>query len=110
MTVVVGSKNFKVTSAIRDFIERHVGKLHKVHHKISQVQVHLESVERKQNDPLANKVTVEVEVPGKDVVVTKRDANMYTAIASAIKIAFRDLRKRGEKKETLRLKGRRAEL
>ena len=105
MTVIVGSKNFKVTSAIRDFIEHHVSKLHKVHHKISQVQVHLESVARKQNDPLANQVTVDVEVPGKDVVVTKSNSNMYVAIANAIKIAFRDLRKRGERKETLRLKG-----
>ncbi len=109
MTVIVGSKNFNVTAAIRQFIEDHAGKLFKVHHKISKVRVHLESVERKQNDPTANQATIEVEVPGKDVVVTKRAVDMYTAIGQAIKIALRDLRKKGERLETLRLKGRRRE-
>lgn len=101
MTVIVESKRMKVTKALRDFIEKQTRKIVKLNKKTTNVRVHLETVEKKSNDPLSNVVTFLVEIPGKNIVITKRAVNMYDAIVDATSGAARQLRKRYEKRQTV---------
>ncbi|MCB9801334.1 MAG: ribosome-associated translation inhibitor RaiA [Pseudomonadales bacterium] len=101
MTVIVESKRMKVTSALRSFIEKQTRKLVKLNKNATQVRVHLETVEKKSNDPLSNMVTFLIEIPGKNIVITKRAVNMYDAIVDATSGAVRQLRKHYERKQTV---------
>ncbi len=100
MTVIVESKRMKVTKALRDFIEKQTQKIVKLNKKATQVRVHLETNQRKSNDPLSNVVTFLVEIPGKNIVITKHAVNMYDAIVDAAAGAARQLRKKHEKRMT----------
>jgi len=100
--VIVESKRLKITEALRAFVEEQADKLLKLGKGVTGVRVHLETIAKKTNDPQANTVTFRVAIPGKDVVVTKTAENMYTAISSAADSAIRQLRKRYEKRRTLR--------
>ena len=100
MKITVSSKNFEVTEGIRQHVAAQAEKLSRFSEKISQVQVFLETVERKHNDPQANAATVVVKVPGKDIAVTKTAVEMYEAINQAFHIAGRHLRKSVEKLQT----------
>ena len=104
MTVIVESKRMKVTSALRSFIEKQTRKLVKLNKNATQVRVHLETIEKKSNDPLSNMVTFLIEIPGKNIVITKRAVNMYDAIVDATTGAVRQLRKHYEKKQTVHRK------
>lgn len=98
MTVIVESKQLKVTDALRDFAQSQAEKLFKLQKGITKVRIHLETIAKKSNDPLANSVVYKVEVPGKDIVVRKKAVDMYEAIVSATDAAVRKLRKRYERK------------
>ena len=100
MTVIVESKQMKVTKALRQFVEKQTQKISKLNKKATQVRVHLETVKKKSNDPLSNIATFLIEIPGKNVIVTRRAINMYDAIIDATKGAVRQLRKQHEKKIT----------
>ena len=100
MTVIVESKRMKVTKALRDFIEKQTRKIVKLNKKPTQVRVHLETNERKSNDPFSNVVTFLIEIPGKNIVITKHAVNMYDAIVDAATGAARQLRKKHEKRVT----------
>ena len=102
MTVLVESKQLKVTQALRDFATRQMEKMAKLGKNVGKISVYLETVGKKSNDPSANRVTVQVEVPGKNVIVRKHAADMYTAIADAAHGAVRRLRKQTERRMTLR--------
>lgn len=101
MTVIVESKRMKVTKALRTFIENQTRKIVKLNKNAKNVRVHLETVEKKSNDPLSNMVTFLIEIPGKNIVITKRAVNMYDAIVDATAGAARQLRKRYEKRKTV---------
>lgn len=101
MTVIVESKRMKVTNALRAFIENQTRKIVKLNKNTTNVRVHLETVEKKSNDPLSNIVTFLIEIPGKNIVITKRAVNMYDAIVDATSGAARQLRKRYEKRKTV---------
>jgi len=100
MTVIVESKRMKVTQALRSFIEKQAQKITKLNKNATKVRVHLETTKRKSNDPLANMVTFLVEIPGKDIVITKHAVNMYDAVVDAAAGAARQLRKKHEKQTT----------
>ncbi len=102
MTVLVESKQVKVTQALRDFATHQMEKLSKLGKRVQKISVFLETVGKKNNDPSANRVTVQVEVPGKNVIVRKHAADMYEAIVEAAHGAVRRLRKQTERRITLR--------
>ncbi|NCS97672.1 MAG: ribosome-associated translation inhibitor RaiA [Candidatus Pacebacteria bacterium] len=101
MTVIVESKRMKVTKALRSFIEKQTRKIVKLNKNAKNVRVHLETIEKKSNDPLSNVVTFLVEIPGRNIVIKKHAVNMYDAIVAATESAARQLRKRYEKRKTV---------
>lgn len=102
MTVLIESKQVKVTQAMREFATRQMERLGRLGKNIGKISVYLETVGKKSNDPSANRVTVQVQVPGKNVVVRKHAADMYEAIVDAAHGAVRRLRKQTERRVTLR--------
>jgi ribosomal subunit interface protein len=102
MTVIVESKQLRITQALRDFIERQSLKISKLGRHVFRIRVHLETIGKKNNDPQANSVTYHVEVPGKDIVVQRRAVDMYEAVVDATKAALRHLRKMKEKRVTVK--------
>lgn len=106
MTVIVESKQLKVTQAMRAFAQAQAEKLFKLHKGITKVCIHLESITKKNNDPFANLVVYRVAVPGRDVIVRKKAVDMYEAIVSATNAAVRRLRKQFERKVTIHRSGR----
>lgn len=109
MTVIVESKRMKITQALRDFVEKQAQRISKLNKDTKNVRVHLETVAKKSNDPLSNLVTFLIEIPGKNVVITKRAVNMYDAVVDASRGAVRQLRKRYEKRQSLHRTQRLAE-
>jgi len=97
MQVLVSSKNFVVTEAIRVFAQEQADKLARLSEKIIKVRLYLESVEKKSNDPAANRAQVVVEIPGADITVEKRAVEMYEAVLKAMETAQRHVRKHHEK-------------
>jgi len=104
MKVLVDSKNFTVTQALRNFVVVQAQKFDRVSKRVLAVRVHLESNQKKNNDPMSNEVTYQIEVPGDDVIVKKRGSEMYKTIATASNIAVRHLRKQFEKRQTMKRK------
>lgn len=102
MKILVAAKQLEVTQAMRLAIQNQAEKLMRLHKKITQVRVFLEKIPKKNNDPHANAVTIEVHVPGKNVVVKKTAVDMYLAVNQAVNSALRQLRKQYEKRETLK--------
>jgi ribosomal subunit interface protein len=98
MTVIVESKQMKVTASLRQHVELQAQKLLKLSKRVTAARVYLETVRKKSNDKMANLVTYCVELPGKDVVVRKRAVDMYQAIADATEGAVRQVRKQYEKR------------
>lgn len=98
MNVIVQSKTFKVTEAIRAFVERQLGKLFRKYDRISQVTVFLESVPKKKNDLSATSAKIYVDVPGKNIVAQEKAQDLYFAIHEATKSAVRQLRKLRERR------------
>ncbi|MDA1079950.1 MAG: ribosome-associated translation inhibitor RaiA [bacterium] len=102
MQLQVSSKHMDVTPAIRAFANRQASKLVRLSKKIIGAKLFLETIPKKHNDPGANTVTYEVEVPGKNVVVQARGSDLYQAITSATNSAARQVRKVFEKRRTKR--------
>lgn len=102
MKLLINAKKLKVTKAMRDCIDDQLSKLHKLHKSIIEVQVTLESIVKKTNDPLANAATFIIAIPGKTVVVRERAADMSMAITRAAEASVRQLRKTYEKRLTLK--------
>lgn len=100
MTVLVEAKNLKVTEALRNHVTKQASKLQKIGKTIVAVQVFLETVAKKNNDPHANKVTFKVSIPGKDVIVIKEAVDMYEAVVQAARGALRQVRKSAERRIT----------
>lgn len=109
MQVLVSSKNFVVTEAIRIFAQEQADKLGRLSEKIIKVRLYLESVEKKNNDPLANRAQVVVEIPGADITVEKHAVEMYEAVLKAFDVAHRHVRKHHEKMKTKRRKAKQQE-
>ncbi len=100
MQVTIDSKNITVTTALRQFTQKQARKLTKVYHKIDLSRFFLDHLKKKQNDPLANNVTLKVEVPGKSILVKEHAVDMYEAIRRAVDTALRHLTKKISKQRT----------
>lgn len=104
MKISISSKNFEVTEGIRQCVQDQASKVYRLSNKIRQIRVFLDNVARKHNDPKANSVTAVVEIPGKDITVTKEATEMYEAINLCFRSAARYLRKSVEKLRTKKTK------
>jgi ribosomal subunit interface protein len=100
MTVIVESKQLKLTKALRDFATSQAQRLLKFGEKgVLQIRIHMETVRKKSNDPKANIVTYAVTLPGKKLVVVKKTAvDMYEALVSASHETLRGIRKVRERR------------
>lgn len=109
MQVLVSSKNFVVTKALRKFAQEQAEKVVRLSDHIIKIRVFLESVEKKSNDPAANQARVVVEIPGTDIAVEKQATDMYEAVLKAFEVAQRHVRKHHEKIQTKRRKAKHLE-
>jgi len=108
MTVIVQAKSLPVTQALRTFVQEQAAKIAKFSGKVSQITVYLEKATlRKSNDPLIASVKYHVKMPGKDIVVRRRAADMYDAIVDATDRVTRQVRKLKERRLTLKRKAER---
>src|SRR6185369_5164953 len=98
MNVIVQSKTFAVTEALRAFIKKHLTQLFRRRGRVSQVIVYLEVVPKKKNDLFAMSAKIYIDVPGKNIVVQERAEDLYLAIVQAAHSAARQLRKFKEKR------------
>ena len=99
MHVIVQAKNFDVTPALNEFTESHAQKLLRRGRHVIKITVYLEMVERKKNDFHAAKITVRVELAGKDVVLEHQSFDIYSGILEALDRAERVLRKAKERQQ-----------
>ncbi len=98
MQVIVQSKTFTVTEALRAFIGKHLTRLFRRRGRVSQVIVYLEVVPKKKNDLFATSAKIYLGVPGKSIVVQERAEDLYLAIVQAAHSAARQLRKFKERR------------
>ena len=99
MNVIVQSKTFAVTEALRAFVEKHVTRLFRKRGRISQIVVYLESIPKKKNDLFSTCAKFHIEMPGKSIVVQEKAADLYLAISQAAQSAARQLRKVKERRQ-----------
>lgn len=100
MKVLVEAKNLELTQALRNHVTAQAQKLAKLGKSIVFVRVYLETVAKKKNDPMANKATFQVSIPGKDVIVSETSVDLYESIVQAAKGALRKVRKLAERRIT----------
>ena len=78
MKILVQAKDMKVTKAIEVFVNEKVKRMIVKHgKKVLGVKVFLETVARKKSDPQASHAKVEIEVPGKNIVVEEKSFDPY---------------------------------
>ena len=93
MYVFIHSKTIAVTAALRAFAERQARKLVKKGRKIEVVNVFVETIGRKKNDLQSAVAKMQVSIPGKDVIVERRSADLYQALMDVTNSASRQLGK-----------------
>lgn len=97
MKVLIEGKEMVITPGIQTHAEKQAQKISKLNKNVLAVRIFLETIKKKTNDPTANQVTYEVDIPGQDVVVKAHAQDMYEAIVKATDAARRKLRKMAEK-------------
>jgi len=98
MHVIVQSKTFAVTEALRAFVEKYVIRLIGRQTKVSQVRVYLEVVPKKKNDVFATSAKFYIDLPGKNIIVQEKAEDLYLAIMQAARTAARKMRKLKERR------------
>lgn len=98
MNVSVQSKTLEVTQAIRKFCENQAQKLGRFGQKISAINIYIENISKKKNDPEGASVQYSVNVPGQVLVVKRRATDLYEAIVDATNGIMRQVRKEKEKR------------
>lgn len=105
MNVIVQSKTLAITDGLRQCIDRQARKLNKLGVKVDKVRIFLENLAKKKNDTKSAKVTYAVALPGKkEVVVMRRAADMYVAIADATNSLIRQVREQKERRISIHRK------
>ena len=83
MQILVEAKKLTITTALRAFVQQQAQKLAGLGVRVGQVRVFLENVARKTGEANRSGVTIRVAVPGKDVVVERKDHDVYAAVVAA---------------------------
>lgn len=97
MNILVHSKTLQITDAMRQFVTRQATKLGKFSHKVTAINVFLETVKTKAGIEQEAIAKVHVMIPGKDVIVKSKAHDLYLAVSQATKDAARSLRKKKER-------------
>ena len=98
MNILVQAKNMKTTKALRTFIEDQLSKIKRLGLPIHRVQVFLENVTRKDNDPHRATVQLVTDIPKKGrITIESKTHDLYLAVSEATKSLMRHLRKEKEK-------------
>jgi ribosomal subunit interface protein len=100
MNITVQSKTLEVTDALRAFCEKQAQKMNRFGRRISSINIHIENIKRKKNDPSAASVQYSVKLPGNVLVVKRTAVNMYEAVVDATNGIMRQVRKTKEKRIT----------
>lgn len=98
MNVSVQSKTLEVTAALRQFCQKQAAKVGRFSRKISSINIYLENISKKKNDPSGATVQYSVNLPGKVLVVKRRAVNMYEAIVDATNGIMRQVREVKERR------------
>jgi len=98
MHVIVQSKTFAVTEALRAFVEKYVSRLFRRQTKVTQITVYLECVPKKKNDVFATSAKIYIDLPGKNIIVQEKAEDLYLAIMQAAHSAARKMRKVKERR------------
>jgi ribosomal subunit interface protein len=92
MLIHIQSKTLSVTAALRSFVHTQLTRLGRRGARIEGVTVFLDTIKRKKNDVTASVARIKVAMPGRDVVVEHRSADLYQAITEASHRVARRLR------------------
>lgn len=99
MKILVQAKNMRVTRSIQSFVnDKVIGSIGKLGQKVIGVKVYIENINRKKSESNSSNAKVQIQVPGKDIVVKQESHDPYQAITGAIDAGSRQLRKLKEKK------------
>lgn len=98
MNVSVQSKTLEITEALRLFCEKQARKVARFSQKISSINIYVENIAKKKNDPASASVQYAVNVPGQVLVVKRRAADLYEAVVDATNGIMRQVRKEKEKR------------
>ncbi|MFH2118675.1 MAG: ribosome-associated translation inhibitor RaiA [Candidatus Paceibacterota bacterium] len=98
MNILVQAKNMKTTKALRAFIESQLDKIKRLGVPVQRVQVFLENVTRKNNDPHRATVQLVTDIPKRGrITVESKTHDLYLAVGEATNSLMRYLRKEKEK-------------
>lgn len=100
MTFIVQSKTLQVTDAMRDFAEAQAQKILKTGQRVEKITLFLEAVKRRKNDVKAMTAKFHIDIPGKNIVITRRARDMYEAIVDAANRSTRYLLRQKERRVT----------
>lgn len=98
MNITVQSKTLEITDALRAFCEKQARKVNRFGKKISSVNIYIENIKRKKNDPNSASVLYSVNLPGRVVVVKRKAVNLYDAVVDATQGIMRQIKKTKEKR------------
>jgi ribosomal subunit interface protein len=103
MNILVNAKNMKTTKALRSFIREQFDKVKRIGLPVQRIQVFLDNVARKDNDPHRSSVQVTADIPRRGrVTVQSKTHDIYKAVGEATQSLMRHLRKEKEKRTDLR--------
>ncbi len=92
MQIIISAKNFRLTTALEDYVNEKFSKLEHFWNRIIKAIVELESDEtKKATDRFM--VAVTLEVPGPDIGASVRSEDMYAAIDEVVPKLERRLNK-----------------
>ncbi len=98
MKILVQAKNMRVTQGIQSFVnDRVISTIGKLGQRVVGVKVYIENISRRKNEPDGSNAKVQIQVPGKDIVVEQKSHDPYQAISDAVNAGGRQLRKLKEK-------------
>ena len=106
MQVLLTSKNFELTDAIKDYVNKKFNALDKFFNKIIRANVII-SKDAHHNKGDVYFCECKLEIPGNDLFVSKDEQDMYKAIDKVQDHLCEELKKRKEKIEEKIMKARR---
>jgi len=106
MNVIIQSSSVTVSTAIRNFCQKHCRKLFGKGMQIDQITVFLDKVVRKKNDDKSATAKLHISTPGKNIIIKRQAHDLYNAIVDAANRAQRTLIKKNKKKKLKRKKNR----
>lgn len=83
MDIIISGKDFRLTPSLKTYVEQKVGKLAHFWYKIIRARVELD-VDHNQKSGDIYRVEVKLEVPGPDIRIGHKSADMHAAIDAVV--------------------------